>query len=47
MKSLPSCKSSYQVLPKQIHEEFLNEIKIENYKAHSIFIATRITGKKQ
>ena len=47
MKSLPSCKSSYQALPKEIRDEFPNEIKKENYKADNISIMTRITGKKQ
>ena len=46
MKSLPSCKSSYQALPKEFREEFSNEIKKENYKADNISIRTRITGKK-
>ena len=47
MKSLPSFKSSYQALPKEIRDEFPNEIKKENYKADNITITTRITGKKQ
>ena len=46
MKSLPSCKSSYQALPKEVREEFSNEIKKENYMADNISITTRITGKK-
>ena len=31
MKYLPSCKSSYQALPKEVREEFSNEIKKENH----------------
>ena len=46
MKSLPSCKSSYQALPKEVREEFSKEIKKENYMADNISITTRITGKK-
>ena len=46
IKSLPSCKSSYQALPKEVCEEFSNEIKKENYKADNISITARMTGKK-
>ena len=45
MKSLPSCKSSYQALPKEVHEEFTDQIKKENYKA-DISTVTRVTDKK-
>ena len=46
VNSLPSCKSSYQALPKEVREDFSTDIKKENYKADIISITTRITGKK-
>ena len=46
MKSLLSCKSSNQALPKEVPEEFSYEISEDNYMADNISIMTKITGKK-
>ena len=48
MKSLSSCKSSYRALPKEVREEFSNEIKKENYRTDNIsIIATKNFSQKK